>query len=117
MAIDFHNAAAFAPIYTDVAIVTGTRRESGASAARDLKLVVPCCVLGGAVVESLSQAAAPTYEREYTVLIRRADWVDHLPPARSDALEVSGYPTLRCASVLPFGDDWSLTCHSKEAGK
>lgn len=111
--MNLEHDTAFAPFYDATAIVSGKRRETGASAARDLSHTVPCCVLGGDLVDVSNNAGAPAIERSYTVMLRRADWPDHMPPQPGDALSIDGYPVMRASSVLPASAGWSLSCRSK----
>lgn len=105
---------AFDPFYDATATFTGTRRETGGTAARALKLAVPCCVLGGDQADSIAAAGAPSSEFEYVVMIHKSDWVDHLPPQRGDLVTVDGYPELRVMVSTPDKTDWAVRCRSKE---
>ena len=108
--------AGFDEFFADTAVISGSRREQ--SASRTLSLSVPCCLLGGEDPAELpSGALAPTYERMWRVVIRRADWPEHVPPQSGDSVTISGQPLLRVSSVLPYGSGWLLNCRSKEAGK
>lgn len=107
---------AFSDFFDATAAVSGTRREAGAAVPRVLRLTVACSVFDGSSVDPLSQSGAPGCELSWTIILRRADWLDHLPPQKGDTLSVDGYPTLTVARAIPFGADmWSLTCSSKEA--
>lgn len=106
---------AFDPFYDATATFTGTRRETGGTAARALKLAVPCCVIEGQLMDAPAQSGGPRLEVQYSVHVRRSDWVDHLPPRCGDAISIDGYPVLKVLDVASSQVEWLLTCHSKEA--
>jgi hypothetical protein len=115
--MDFTFPAAFAPLFTDTASVTGTRRETGASVSRSLALTVPCCVLGGDQGEGANASGSQEQAAvEWTVLIRRADWPDHKPPQAGDAVAIDDYPAFHVLTSQPYGPDtWSLLCRTRGA--
>jgi hypothetical protein len=99
-------------LFDAAAIVTGTRREG--AAARAAAVTVPCCLLGGDVADPFGDASGPTSQRLYTLVIRRADWPDHLPPRAGDAVRVDGHPGMRITNVQPFGGrEWVCDCRSE----
>lgn len=107
------NPSAFADFYDATAIIAGKRRETGASTHRLLSLAVPACVLGCDPVDASNGSIAPVIERSYTILIRRADWPDHLPPQSGDVATIAEYPILLVQSVAPDSEGWTLACISK----
>lgn len=111
--MNLDHPAAFDPFFRDTATFTGERRESGASAARKLRLAVPCCILGGDAADPYNSAGSPSNEHTYTVKVRRAAWPDHLPPQRGDTITISGYDTLKAVSVQPIKTDWMIQCQTR----
>jgi hypothetical protein len=108
-------SGALDPSFRHTAVVSGIRRETGAAASRTLSLRARCCVLGGESVDQSSNAAAPTNMRQYTILLRRTDWPDHLPPQSGDSFLIESYPDMRVQQVNRFSADiWALTCLSKD---
>ena len=115
--MDFKFPSAFTPFFTDVAVVTGTRRERGASEARNTAMYLPCCVLGGEASDMPSGANAAPAGHDYVILVRRDKWPDHLPPQIGDTVKVDGYSEMRIAAA-PYLDGtvgWAIPCRSKEA--
>lgn len=114
----FDNPAALTDFLDDTAIFTGERREDGAAAARSLSLTVRCSLFGGDPSQTPSAAHSPSAGLDYTLLILRADWPEHLPPQRADTVTLSSLPrqTLRVLSASPFGlDAWLVNCQTREA--
>lgn len=104
---------AFDEFFADIAAVTGVRREQNTS--RALSLTVACSVREGAAESAATGALAPTYARLFTVLIRRADWPEVLPPQNGDALTVDTFPDMAVKQVIQSGAElWTLTCISTE---
>lgn len=113
--MDFCHPIAFAPFFDEVAVFGGTRLEADADTTRPIALTVPCCVMGGDKAETSSSfAVTKSIERDYFLVIRKADWVDHLPPQSGDTITVEGRPLMRILDVLPNVDEWHLSCRSKE---
>jgi hypothetical protein len=97
------------------AAVSGTRREGGGP--RPFSLSAPCCVLGGDVANPHDAASGPTSQRLYTLVFRRADWPDHLPPRTGDTVRIDGHPDMRINFVQPFAHrEWVCDCRSVAGG-
>jgi len=102
---------AFDVFYRETVSVTGTRLETGAAAARELRLTIPrACVVEGELADLPANAGAPAGQRMYTVMIRAGDWPDHLTPRRGDSVTSRDYPAMRVADVLFDAGEWRLTC-------
>ena len=97
----------------DVASVSGRRIETGQTAARELRLAVPCIVGFAESPQLTEDSGVPDSGNSYSVRVDSADWQDHKPPQVGDAWTVEGYPVLKCAYVEPHPYGWKLTCRSE----
>lgn len=113
--MNLQHPAAFQPFYDESAVVTGERREAGASSSRPLKLTASCCVIEGGPVDATANAVTPMVEFAFSVLIRRDDWKEPVPPQKGDILTIDNRPVMRCARCHQMDGDWVLDCRSKAA--
>jgi len=115
--MDFDFPSAFTPFFDETAEVSGTRRERGASEARNTAMALPCCVLGGEASDMPSGANAAPAGHDYVILVRRGDWPDLFFHETGDTEKVDGYSEMRIAAA-PYLDGtvgWAIPCRSKEA--
>ena len=86
--IDFENSSAFTPFHTETAIVSGKRRENGAT--RDLGFACCCCLLVGELADTSDHSFGSKSSFESSIDVMKSNWPDHLPPQKGDVFEFVG---------------------------
>lgn len=113
--MELEHPEAFDPFFDETAVVTGKRKDAGAAAARNLKLKVPCCVVGGAKGEVLNGAGSETVGNVFSVIVRRSEWPDRSAPQEGDTVTIEGYSEMGVERVGPLvRGEWRLVCKTRE---
>ncbi len=92
MPIKLDNPAAFAPLHTDVAAVSGKRYEN--SVTRSLSLSCRCCVLIGDYMDTGDRSPGAKSALDVTIELCKTEWPDHTPPQKGDVFTVADHGTM-----------------------
>ena len=101
-----------------LAIVSGTRLDQGASAARPLSMTTTVIVGTPQIVDMTGGAITPTADKVYGVKVSRRLWPDATPPQAGDTFTFADvYPPMSISGkpdITAYG--WTCLCIGREGG-